>query len=172
MPPNGSAMIEVGQVFGDLAVQTIRRGAKNVHVTAVCLCRCGEFRSVRLTALRRGKVICCATCARRGAWQKRSRNDTAERWLLEAESTYRSNAKRKNLQWGLTREQFRGLVKASCHYCGNLRSGGIDRLNGGGYTVENVVSCCAACNYAKGRLTETQFIELVEKIYRYLICLR
>jgi hypothetical protein len=168
MPPNGFAMIEVGNTFGDLVIRSIRRGAKNVHPVALCECRCGNRRTVRLTALRRDKIISCGSCAMRAAWRKRPRNSEAERWLLEAEGIYRANAKRKRREWGLSREQFRGFVNASCHYCGERRAGGIDRLDSkGGYGAPNIVSCCAPCNYAKREMTEAEFLTLVTKIYKF-----
>lgn len=168
MPHSGSEIvIEPGQIFGELVVRKIKRGAKNIHPLALCDCRCGNSRMARLSDLRRGKTLSCAPCALRAGWRKRPRNSPDERWLLEAEGTYRSNAKRKAVAFNLSREQVRGFLKASCHYCGELRAGGIDRLNGGPYEMGNVVSCCSRCNYAKGEMREDEFIALVAKIHGY-----
>jgi hypothetical protein len=42
---------------------------------------------------------------------------------------------------------------------------GIDRLDSKvGYVEENVVSCCADCNFAKQRLSKSQFLDLVKRI--------
>ena len=45
---------------------------------------------------------------------------------------------------------------------------GIDRIdNNKGYTIDNIVPCCAKCNYAKGKLTLQEFKELIEGIYNH-----
>ena len=157
--------VEVGNVFGCLTVRRLDRGAKRVHPVALCECSCGRSRVVRLSHLRRGLAASCAHCAWRAAWRRRPRNDESERRLLEAESTYRCNARRRPIKWELTREEFRALVLAGCHYCGTDRAGGIDRLDStGGYIKGNVVPCCAPCNYAKRLMTVAEFLAWVRRV--------
>jgi hypothetical protein len=72
----------------------------------------------------------------------------------------------------LTFEQFAEITHQPCKYCGksweflsSLRNGpllGIDRWdNSLGYTVQNSVSCCTLCNFAKRDIFQTGF-EFVE----------
>ena len=45
---------------------------------------------------------------------------------------------------------------------------GLDRIdNGIGYTLNNVRPCCSTCNYMKHRLNEKEFLNHIEKIWRY-----
>jgi hypothetical protein len=83
-------------------------------------------------------------------------------------------------------EQFLSLIsKSVCHYChapvtrtkfnpaGTKRNGGtrkahnayyLDRKdNAKGYTIDNLVTCCTRCNYAKGdRFTYEEWFEMTE----------
>ena len=46
------------------------------------------------------------------------------------------------------------------------KGNGIDRIdNNLGYTVQNSISCCKKCNYAKHKMSYDEFIELVTNIY-------
>jgi hypothetical protein len=88
-------------------------------------------------------------------------------------ATYRSNAKRRRNPFCLSREKFRELVLANCYYCGSAPNmqktvihrgekfflNGIDRkINSEGYTNDNTVSCCSACNYLKKSMDAADFI--------------
>lgn len=97
-------------------------------------------------------------------------------------SYYLKNAKRRNIVWGLTKDQFIQLIKNNCTYCGtepttttykhkdSLTHNGIDRIdNTMGYTPENSVSCCTTCNYAKNSMSMEQFREWIKRIYAHLI---
>ena len=60
------------------------------------------------------------------------------------------------------------MVEKGCHYCGIIQEkgfNGIDRLDSSeGYIISNCVSCCEMCNYMKGCLGPTIFINRVEHI--------
>lgn len=66
----------------------------------------------------------------------------------------------------LTNAEFNSIVEGPCHFCGKESDpprhyNGLDRLDNSlrVYTVENAVSCCGTCNMAKGRLSESLFLE-------------
>lgn len=74
------------------------------------------------------------------------------------------------------------MVKGNCHYCGieplqisksqsntgNYIYNGIDRIdNNLGYIIENCVSCCGRCNKIKDKMTSKEFLNHIEKIYKY-----
>lgn len=159
-------MIELGQMFGDLVVTGFVSGTKTVAALALCDCRCGGRRRVRLSRLRLGAVTTCAKCSAKNAHAKHPRGlPVAERELRNKEGAYRSNSARKGLTWSLSRSDFRAIVSAPCTYCGIAPSGGVDRVDSSsGYVRENTAPCCSVCNYAKRDLTERVFREWIARI--------
>jgi hypothetical protein len=133
-------------------------------------CSCGIVAEVVASSLLSGGNQSCIHCKRTRAYEDTSLPAFNALWL-----SYRSGAKRRNLPWLLTQEQFRRLVEQPCRYCGSYRGGrhvhvngniynftGIDRVdNSLGYTIENVVSCCGKCNRFKRGAT----FEQIEAIY-------
>ncbi len=74
-------------------------------------------------------------------------------------------AKKRNINWEITFEQFQILAQNLCHYCnGPLSVYGynLDRKNNKqSYTIENTVSCCGDCNRTKGdRLTYEEMVAI------------
>jgi len=94
---------------------------------------------------------------------------------------YKTQAKRRELDFELTKEQFYEITQRDCYYCGakpsNKLTGhkscygeyiynGIDRMdNTGSYIMGNVVPCCKDCNRAKGKLTVQEFKDWISKVY-------
>ena len=77
---------------------------------------------------------------------------------------YKHSAKKRNISFELTFEEFINLTQQNCYYCkhfpnqivkqrgafGEYVYNGIDRLdNTKGYTLDNCVSCCKTCNIMK-----------------------
>jgi hypothetical protein len=63
--------------------------------------------------------------------------------------------RRRGFVWKITKEDYEALIVQPCYYCelpNDVEAGvGLDRRdNRGDYTVDNVVSCCIDCNYARG----------------------
>lgn len=71
---------------------------------------------------------------------------------------YKKNAKKRNLEFLLTKNQFYNLTAQPCCYCGDLQGhNGIDRVDSSkGYTVDNCVSCCSRCNIMKMDLNKDE----------------
>jgi hypothetical protein len=87
-------------------------------------------------------------------------------------SIYRTRAKRKNIEFTLTLEQFKNIILQPCHYCGEYLEEkehcGVDRVdNNLGYTLVNCVPCCRRCNRWKSALTLERFSSHVQKIYEH-----
>ena len=63
-------------------------------------------------------------------------------------------AKQRGYECQLSKADLAYLVMQPCHYCGQPLSQtgcGLDRVNNSvGYSLGNVVPCCAACNKIKG----------------------
>lgn len=100
---------------------------------------------------------------------------------------YQLNAKKREIHFDLSFEDFDKLIVCNCHYCGSIpvyRSGrwsirehknqpplyhnGIDRITSHrGYTVDNTVPCCIRCNLMKHTLEVDDFLSHVERIYNF-----
>lgn len=84
---------------------------------------------------------------------------------------YKSRAKRRNLSFDLTFEEFESFWQKSCTYCGNtIETIGLDRIdNNIGYNIINCVSCCKHCNTMKLNFSKDQFLNHILKIYNFSI---
>ena len=94
----------------------------------------------------------------------------------------KGNAKKRNIEWDLTVQDFGSIARKSCYYC-NIQPSkapgqrerspfyhGIDRVdNSLGYTFQNSVSCCAICNYAKHDLSIEDFKQWLTNCYNHTI---
>jgi len=82
--------------------------------------------------------------------------------------TYKNSAENKRLEFNMTKGDFIEMVESSCYYCGIIQEkgfNGVDRLDSSeGYIMSNCVSCCEMCNFMKGCLGPTIFINRVEHI--------
>jgi hypothetical protein len=96
---------------------------------------------------------------------------------------YKGGAKKKGLEFKITKNKFKIIAKEKCFYCGKTPSNtkaslynngdfiynGIDRIDSSkGYVMGNIVSCCKDCNYAKNILSQKDFYKLIENIYNNL----
>ena len=106
--------------------------------------------------------------------------------LVSGESAFNSlycrtriSARVRNLDFDLSKTDFRRLIKEPCHYCGQTPSqifgvrsrngsfvyNGLDRFdNFIGYTLGNVVPCCKTCNYAKRNMSVDEFLAWVKQV--------
>jgi hypothetical protein len=87
-------------------------------------------------------------------------------------NSYKSRAIKKELEFSLSIDTFNEIIKNNCYYCGKentiLHKNGIDRKNNIlGYTLTNSISCCSECNYMKGMLNDSDFIEQCKKISNF-----
>lgn len=79
---------------------------------------------------------------------------------------YKCNAKKRNIVFDLTDDQFESFWQQPCFYCGDeIDTIGIDRINNDeGYSIENCRSCCSFCNKMKLNHKESDFINHIQKI--------
>ena len=92
------------------------------------------------------------------------RREPSYRWAV-----FKRQAKRRNHEVDLRRHEFVALAsRSTCTYCGGTAEYmGLDRVqNDQGYALGNVVPCCAACNFMKGKLTLRSFVERTRIIGR------
>ncbi len=88
---------------------------------------------------------------------------------------YRLNAKKKDLVFLVSIEEFDILTSKKCYYCGGSSGSykdrtytGLDRVdNSQGYEVSNLVPCCKKCNYMKKDLSIEVFLYHIRQVYYY-----
>lgn len=98
---------------------------------------------------------------------------------------YKLHAQRIDVDFLLSKDQFRELTKQNCFYCGIVPSqiaqshsrrkynggyihNGIDRKdNNLGYRLDNVVACCGICNKAKRNLSLTDFLSWIDRLTKF-----
>jgi hypothetical protein len=82
-------------------------------------------------------------------------------------STYKSMAKKRNLLFDLSFEEFKNLIVQNCFYCGSMPNNfnGLDRIDSSkGYFLDNVTPSCKNCNLGKQSLSQQEFLLLVGRI--------
>jgi hypothetical protein len=79
---------------------------------------------------------------------------------------YKSNAKKRQIEFLLTLEQFLVFWQKDCYYCGiKIKTIGLDRVNSfNGYKIDNIVPCCSKCNYSKLKMSKEEYINHCKKI--------
>jgi len=166
----GREMDLTGRTFGQLTVlekvmNTSRRKEWRCH------CTCGKTVIVRSNNLRTGNTTSCG-CARGPKGPTGKRIPEKDSLRNDLYSHYRSGARRRNLSFSLTKEEFSDLVDKPCQYCGwypDKGFNGIDRIDSDqGYSKGNCVPCCSICNNAKKKMPVDVFIEWGLKLGRNL----
>ena len=186
-----------GERFNNLIVESFSHYKKyNTWNIAYynCICDCGNKKEVAKRDLRSGNTTSCG-CNK----SKNTSNRNTERCFSRPKGevglrilygVYKNSAKRRNLEFNISKEVFKELTSKKCFYCNKEPSikstqpcrkrnynkdslkhstyifNGIDRIdNKKHYTLNNIVTCCKNCNYAKNELTEDQFYEMIIRIY-------
>ena len=184
--------VEVGQRFGRGVVidtevripQPVASDLNRVLRAARLVCDCGNEYIARIDAILSGNTRSCSCLLderRRQPWKSRPPGVVARGIILKG---YRRDARRRNLSWELTEEQFDELTSSDCFYCGGPPStvkkpvatyeggefiyNGIDRVdNSFGYMSENVVTCCKICNRAKSDMPFEDFMTWATRLAAY-----
>jgi hypothetical protein len=177
----------VGKKFNSLTVVKLLGSVqygKSKKRTWECLCDCGNTTKITTGALVRGAIKTCGCSFKISSVQNslKSRHKLAkkESGSNSIYAQYRNNAKTRNYEFLLTKEEFRILISSNCFYCGieplnlydvryyNLLYNGIDRIdNTKGYTTENSVACCKMCNVSKNNNSLEYFLHWVKRIYKH-----
>lgn len=159
----------LGKTYGSLTIDDIFPHETITEVLyAKCTCKCGGKRTAQLHKIIDGECISCGC------------EDFFINKMIE---DYSTGAKKRDLEFCLTKEQFIAIVSSNCYYCGSppserkktrkgntfkMNVNGIDRKdNNLSYTTGNVVACCWNCNRAKGNLSEQEFYNWINVIYKY-----
>ena len=104
---------------------------------------------------------------------KRCQNESQERRY----NIYKKNAKKRNIDFNLTKEEFYNITSKPCYYCNDYSNNdinnklynGVDRIDSSiGYEINNVVPCCDICNKMKLDYSKEFFINHINKIANYM----
>lgn len=169
-----------GQRFGKLTIITrIGSHLRTKSVLYLCKCDCGKNIEVPSKYLQRkdGKTNCgCSRIGSRSLYPGQALKN-------KIVDSYKRSAKKRKLEFSLSKEQLDNLFFGNCYYCncipsntkshpkhnGSFTYNGIDRVdNLEGYTIDNVVSCCKTCNYNKSNDKFEDFIYWIKKVYENL----
>jgi len=164
----------INRRIGKLVVSK-RAGTLYNQASWLCVCDCGKAVEYSGADLRSEKVISC------GCEKVVLHGDPINRVI----HAYVTGASGRGLSFNLSRIVFEDLIANVCHYCGRkpeqtikvgakfdrihptFRYNGIDRVdNYRGYEPDNVVTCCKRCNRAKDTMSQKQFLELIDAIYK------
>lgn len=141
----------------------------------LCQCSCGKKKIVQEGLLKSGNTKSCGCLLKEAAQQKRLPNKGSQ--ITAVLLGYKRHAKDRGYCWELARAEFEALILANCHYCkakpANKKTtknsleplyyNGIDRRNNlEGYHANNVLTCCAICNRAKGNMSYEDFIQWIK----------
>ena len=168
---------KIGQRYGKLVVLdfTEARDILQKRAFYLCQCDCGNQTVVSSNNLqpRRGTRSCGCTSGP---------DPKYESSIKRVYSGYKSSAKKRKISFNISFDDFVKLTKLSCSYCGadpSNRFGlvtynpfefvynGLDRVDSSiGYELDNVVTACKMCNYAKRDFSKEDFLVWIERIYK------
>lgn len=81
--------------------------------------------------------------------------------------SYRNSARKRNLAFTITFEEFQRLITTPCIYCGQY-AGGVDRSDATqGYTTENSLPCCGLDNLAKQSLSRADYLAHIQRVHKF-----
>jgi len=144
-----------------------------------CKCDCGKETLIKGSDLKR--IISCG-CYRDEKVKNLNILPPFEASFNGILYQYKNRAKKIKIDFSITKEDFRNLIKMNCHYCnnppndhsyktnnGSLIYNGLDRVDSTkGYILDNVVPCCAECNWMKGKSSYHDFLNRIKTIYKNL----
>lgn len=167
----------IDKAFGKLKVLSFecsRQFKHYKHRMWRCLCECGKITVVAACNLKSGRTISCGCESGRNSLPdyKHAKNATYNDYL--------QGAKRRRINFELSKEDLINMIMQDCHYCGakpanvkrtkytTMVKNGIDRKNNDiGYTLDNCVPCCKICNYAKHSLSYDDFIKYLDRLVTF-----
>lgn len=169
-----------GKVFGRLTV--IKPISKyGTSYFWECECSCGNVVNVPTHSLQTGDTKSCG-CYRKEFISQKSKKEYGYAAKKHIYNTYKYGAKRRNLEFNLSLEEFFNISQKNCAYCGVKPSSifksvhnngdfiynGIDRVdNNIGYVITNVAPCCWECNKTKLVSSLSDFYAHIIKVYIY-----
>ena len=121
-----------------------------------------------------GLAIYCIWCRREirreSYWRHRDEQLEKKQTPKYRYRAYLNGAKKRDMEWWLTFDQFMTFWQKPCVYCGaEIETIGIDRINPlEGYVLENLVPCCSFCNIMKRNMNADVFLLHVVSIAKHM----
>jgi len=165
-----------GQKFNRLLVLEENGRTKHKEVMWKCLCDCGTIKNITAYPLISGNIKSCG-CYNKENQRTRNLKQSGISAAKLAFNQYKYNKKNRSFQ--LAFDLVYDLFQQNCFYCGSKPKNiskskysngdfiynGIDRLDSSkSYTSDNVVPCCAVCNFGKSNMSYYEFIGHITKI--------
>ena len=187
----------IGQRFGKLLVTEFSSYITNNQNVRVpywnCACDCGNFKKIKQNSLVSNRQISCGCFLKEyqrnilpDIAAKRKQKPPGVAAFNKIFNSYKQNAKRKEIEFFLSKDEFKKLIDDSCSYCGvklysvtksygmrkksngEYRYNGIDRIDSNkGYNADNVVTCCEICNKAKRDLSIESFNSWINRLIEF-----
>lgn len=175
--------ITTGTVFNELtALEYV--GIIDRRKNFQFLCSCGAYLILPGNKVKDGSYKRCKDCSFRLRSQRHTPvpqiNQVFNRLVV-------LRAKKAGIPLEITVDDFEKIASQICFYCKRTPKevnqfkirkhinttpiflNGIDRVdNTKGYTLDNSISCCTRCNYAKHTQTQEEFFEMIISIYNNL----
>lgn len=151
-----------------------------------CICDCGNATLVRSNSLISGNTKSCG-CLQKITISKIKSLPFGHSHKNKLFDNYKRGAASRGVDFNLSFDMFVSLVSDNCHYCGSeplfkqydtsiahnnkpIHFNGIDRKdNDKGYVIDNCVTACKYCNFAKGTRSYKDFVLWIEKIIEFWI---
>ena len=175
---------QIGEKYLNLTI--VEKYTSNKNLTRYkCVCDCGNSTDVASSQINR--TVSCG-CARR--WPKSKYYGKPGEVSYNAKyKGYKETSKKRNLEFDLSKDEFKEITSKNCHYCGavpkeyscyrksntvrlkhtlensTIYINGIDRIdNNIGYRRDNIVPCCYMCNSFKSSFILEDFLNHINKI--------
>ena len=150
-------------------------------------CDCGTEKWIVQGSLIYKKSLSCGCLRGELAKQKFTgvaKTTNPKTHITEIYLQYRADARRRNLEFNLTRDQCEKYLVDKCYYCGTLptrirskrrivhsiKVNGIDRVDSSkGYHIDNCVTACIFCNSAKRDRTLEEFQFWIQQLTEFTL---
>lgn len=159
----------VGKTFGIVKVIEFSHQVKYRKFYNILCLRCNTESTLRSDAILKKDRQCCINCAN-DLQSELAQNKYSElRKYRKIRNNYKNNAKIRDLDFKINLNDVIKLIDSNCYYCNDENSKGIDRINNNlGYLKTNIVPCCRKCNFMKSIYTTDEFLQHIEKIYKFM----
>jgi hypothetical protein len=181
--------LQINEKYGRLTtIKCLNTIDKRNRILWQFKCGCGKICEKAASDVTRGRTRSCGCLGeetKKQAGQRGIHYNTKpnkEGAYNKLYGNYKRNAKYRNYDWNLSKDQFKKLIINNCYYCNSqptaeysncevrteantLKYNGIDRKdNSIGYTPENCITSCYFCNKMKLNISYNDFITQIKKI--------
>jgi 5-methylcytosine-specific restriction endonuclease McrA len=157
-----------GTIHGYLKILSAVEKYKNYKVKIVkCECACGKVIEVATSNLTKGQRSCGCAPKKNAVTLSRKK---IPRDIIQRYRGYRRKARKTNMHFSIDLVDFYDLISEPCFYCGSNGEPyiGVDRVCPKlGYSHENTVPCCMACNRAKFTHTPQDLLDWAKRIINF-----